>query len=121
MRPSHEVCIGLLGVKALALQESDVAAFLRPAEPGAEGAAGPNPHSSAEDSTILQRSPRAAGPSDGAASRPLIEQRASTVSLERAADNPIVASIRVRVFANGKVCIEMSPSAPKPPSGTGPE
>ena len=39
MRPSHEVCIRLLGVKALELRESDVAAFLNPAaEDTADGA-----------------------------------------------------------------------------------
>ena len=121
MRPSHEVCIGLLGVKALALQESDVAAFLRPEEPGVEGAAAPNPYSSVDDSTILQRSPRTAGPTDGAASRPPIEQRASTAPLERTAGNLVVASIRVRVFANGKVCIEMRPLALKPIQRTDPD
>ena len=113
MRPSHEVCIGLLGVKALALQESDVAAFLRPEEPGVEGEAAPNTHSSAQAIPVPRPSPRSAGPADGAASRPPIEQRANSVSLERVGSNPVVISIRVRVFANGKVCIEMRPPAPK--------
>ena len=31
LRPSQKVCLGLLGVKALELQEADVAAFLSPA------------------------------------------------------------------------------------------
>ena len=113
MRPSHEVCIGLLSVKGLALQESDVIAFLRPAEPGVEGAAAPNPHSSGQAVPIPRPSPRSAGPADGAASRPPMERRANAVSLERATSNPVVASIRVRVFANGKVCIEMDPPSPK--------
>ncbi len=122
MRPSHEVCIGLLGVKALALQESDVAAFLRSTEPGVEDEAAPHSHFSAQSATTIPRpSSRTAGPADEAASRPPMARRANAVSLERAASNLVVASIRVRVFANGKVCIEMCPPARKPLQSIGPE
>ena len=109
MRPSQEVCIGLLGVEALELQESDVAAFLLPAVPGADGEAIPNSQFSAEDSTIPRPSLRTAKPADGPASRPPEPRRTQSVCQERMAGNPVVASFRVRVHANGKVCVEMPP------------
>ncbi len=34
MRLSQELCIGVLGINALARPESNLAAFLRPPEPG---------------------------------------------------------------------------------------
>ncbi len=115
MRPSQEVCIGLLGVKALELQEADVAAFLLPTVPGADGEA--TPQFSAEDSTIPRPSPPKSGPTDRPSSRPPEARRSSSDPLEPVAGSPVVASFRVRVYANGKVCIELRPPATRHPRG----
>ena len=115
MRPSQEICIGLLGVKALELQEADVAAFLRTTVPRADGEA--TPQFLAEDSAIPRPSPPKAGPTDRPSSRPPEARRSSSGPLEPVAGSPVVASFRVRVYANGKVCIELRPPATRHPRG----
>ena len=118
MRPSQEVCIGLLGVKALELHESDVAAFLNPTWEGTEdGASSQQPlRSGAPDTPHASR--RYTRATKEAASRPLLSGRARTSWL---ADNPVVASIRVRIHADGRVCLEVRPPAARSDRGAGSE
>ena len=117
MRPSHEVCIGLLGVKALELRESDVAAFLNPAaEDTADGA--PSKGQSRTAAAATPHAPhRYARATGEAASQPPTARRARALRMEQAADNPVVVRIRLRVHANGKVCIEIRPPVAKPEGG----
>lgn len=121
MRPSQEVCIGLLGVKALELRESDVAAFLNPAVEGAADGSPSTQQSRAAVPETPQASRRGTRARGDTGSHPLAAGRPSALRLERAADNPVVASIRVRVHANGKVCIEVRPPPAKLERATGPE
>ena len=114
LRPSQEICIGLLGVKALELQESDVAAFLSPASVSVKDSAPSNHHSRAATLDVPQESHRHAKATGGAASHPPIAGRTRALRSEQATHNPVVTSIRVRVHANGKVCIEIRPPSVKP-------
>ena len=121
MRPSQEVCIGLLGVKALELRESDVAAFLNPAADGAEDCTPskqPSREAVAETPAPSRRGARARGETG---LHPPMAGRARGMRVDQAADNPVVASIRVKVHANGKVCIEVRPPRAEPERAAGSE
>ena len=111
MRPSHEVCIGLLGVKALALWQNQTWRRSCVRRSQESRAAAPNPYSRWMIFTILQRFPEPPGLTDGAASRPPIEQRASTAP---GAQWPAISSWRVSECecSRMEMCIEMRPPAP---------
>ncbi len=116
MRPSHEVCIGLLGVKALELRESDVAAFLNPAaEDTTDGA--PSKGQSRTAAKTPQAPHRYARATGEAVRQPPTARRARALRMGQAANNPVVVRIRLRVHANGKVCIEIRPPVAKPEGG----
>ena len=112
--PSQQICMGLLAVQALQLQESDVAAFLRPAHVAADGECpgdAPTPHSPkpgapgrAEACEPPCRSPGRPAGSGGARSLPRSHSPAG---------NHVVATFLVRFYANGRVALEMRPLRPR--------
>lgn len=113
--PSQEICMALLAVKSLALQESDVAAFLR--TPSAEAGSGAAQNSGAP-SSIPEGAPaprERSGPSRRSQGRPVLLQSTGAVRKSRAPlGNHVIATFLVRSFANGKVSLEMRPTRAKP-------
>ena len=108
--PSQELCMALLSVKSLELQESDVAAFLCTPSDGASSGAAQNrgaPTSIPSGATAPRERP---GSSRLPPGRPILSQGTGSVRTSRAPiGNQVVATFLVRFFANGKVSLEMRP------------
>ena len=112
--PSQELCMALLSVKSMELQESDVAAFLCAPSNGTGSEAAQN--SGAPPSMPLGASaPRERpGSSRLPPGRPALSQRTGSVRTSRGPlGNQVVATFLVRFFANGKVSLEMRPTRAK--------
>lgn len=115
--PSRHVCMGLLAVRALQLQESDVAAFLRPAAAGVDGedpgdastACSPPPGAQGKvDTDEPPRRPPGRPPGSGGLGGTPSRPRSPSP-----AGNHLVATFLVRFYANGRVALEMRPPRPR--------
>lgn len=112
--PSQQVCMGLLAIEALHLQESDVAAFLRPAPAEAAGGSSgeaptppspnPDPQKAAEPTERPRRSP---GRPAGSGAAPSVQRSRGPAGTQ------VVATVLVRFYANGRVALEMRPPRPR--------
>lgn len=116
LQPSHQICMALLTVKGLELQESDVAAFLSlPSVEGNDGvprpAGAPSSIPGAGTESRGRLAPPSAPQSRAGFSRSAERPRAARSPL----GNKVVATFLVRFHASGKVSIEMRPNR-KPPS-----
>ncbi len=112
--PSQEICMALLAVKTLELQESDVTAFLHP--PSEEADSGPSKNPGAP-STIpfATKEPRErSGQASLHPGQPARSQITDSVRNSKGPpSNQVVATFLVRFFANGKVSLEMRPNRAK--------
>lgn len=114
--PSQQVCMALLSVKALALQESDVAAFL--SVPG-EGTSDPAPFRAqvprAEGTPADRLKESSTSPPRRARDRPAAAHSPRSVrSSGSPQGNQVVATFLIRFYASGKVSLEMRPTRPRP-------
>ena len=110
--PDSRVCMALLSVQALGLQESDVAAFLTLPDEGTASEVPPTaqrprsaaaaPHETAEPSAPPRRS---RGRPAGARSAP---------PPGGPPGNQVVATFLIRFYASGKVSLEMRPTCRRP-------